>query len=143
MRIDPGGYLGGRILKDRLWFFGSYQPGLRSTERTVTFSNGVVNTFDQDFQVHYGTGNVTGNAGSKLLFRGGANFSPYETERSLPGQDGRTSLTADDDWLRGTNGDRRTYSGSVDYVPGARFVLSGRLGRFLTDEESTASTFPD
>ena len=117
-------------------------PVSDSTERTVTFSNGTVNTFDQDFKVHYGTGNVTGNAGSKLLFRGGANFSPYETERSLPGQDGRTSLTADDDWLRGTTGDRRTYSGSVDYVPGARFVLSGRLGRFLTDEESTTVDFP-
>ena len=37
----PGFFLSGPILKDRLWFFGSYQPGIRSTERTVTFTNGV------------------------------------------------------------------------------------------------------
>jgi len=72
-RIDPGFYLGGPILPDRLWFFGSYQPGIRDTKRTVTFSNGVTDTFPQDFMVNYGTWNVTGNAGAKrrtLCIRG-------------------------------------------------------------------------
>src|SRR5690606_819497 len=118
------------------------QPGIRSTERTVNFSNGVTNTFDQDFQVHYGAVNVTGNVGSKLLYRVGGNFSPYETERSLPSQTGQTSLTDAEDYLRGTKGDRRTYSGSVDYVPTSRLAFSARAGRFLTDEESTGVTFP-
>ena len=63
-------------------------PGIRDTERTVTFSNGVTNTFDQDFRVNYGAFNVTGNAGSKFLFRGGGNFSPFETKRDLPSQTG-------------------------------------------------------
>ena len=83
----PGFSLGGPILRDRLWFFGSYQPGIRDTERTVTFTNGVTNTFDQDFRVHYGTVNVTGNIGSKFLFRVGGNFSPYETEAHAAGAD--------------------------------------------------------
>ena len=86
-RIDPGFSVGGPILKDRLWFFGAYQPGIRSTTRTVNFANGVTESFDQDFNVQYGAVNVTGNIGSKLLFRGGANFSPFETERSLPDAD--------------------------------------------------------
>jgi hypothetical protein len=68
--------------------------GIRNTERTVNFSNGVTNTFDQDFMVHYGDVNLTGNVGSKLLYRAGGNFSPYETERSLPTQTGQTSLTS-------------------------------------------------
>lgn len=136
-RVDPGFFLGGPILRNRLWFFGSYQPGIRSTERTVNFSNGVTNTFDQDFRVDYGTFNVTGNAGSKLLFRAGGNLSPYETERTLPGKDGRTSLTRQEDWLRGEIGRRRTFSGSVDYIPTPALVVSGRVGRFLTDLEST------
>jgi hypothetical protein len=113
-RIDPGVSLGGPIWRSHLWFFGTYQPGIRNTERTVNFTNGVTNTFDQDFRVNYGSFNVTGNAGSKLLFRGGANLAPAETERALPGQDGRTSLTAQSDYLRGTELDRRTFSGSVD-----------------------------
>jgi hypothetical protein len=142
LRIDPGFSLGGPILRDRLWFFGAYQPGIRNTERTVNFSNGETNTFEQDFRVNYGAVNITGNAGSKVLYRVGANFSPYETERSLPSQTGQTSLTDADDYLRGTKGDRRTYSGSVDYIPTSRLAFSARAGRFLTDEESTGVEFP-
>lgn len=142
LRIDPGFSLGGPILTNRLWFFGTYQPGIRNTERTVNFQNGTTDTFEQDFRANYGAFNITGNAGSKLLFRAGANFSPYETERSLPGKTGRTTLTSPDSYLRGTNGDRRTYSGSFDYIPGSRFAISSRFGRFLTDEESTNVTFP-
>ena len=141
-RIDPGFSLGGPILRDRLWFFGSYQPGIRTTERTVNFQNGVTNTFDQDFKVHYGAVNITGNAGSKVLYRVGGNFSPYETERSLPSQTGQTSLTDADDYLRGTKGKRNTFSGSVDYIPSSRLAISARAGRFVTDEESTGVEFP-
>ena len=93
-RLDPGVWLGGPILRDRLWFFGSYQPGLRNNDRTVNFSNGVTNTFNEDFKVQYRTFNVTGNAGSKLLFRGGGNFSPTRAKARCPDKDGRTSLTA-------------------------------------------------
>ena len=141
-RIDPGFYLGGPIFRDRLWFFGSYQPGIRSTERTVTFQTGVTNTFEQDFQVNYATWNVTGNIASKVLFRVGGNYSPYETEKTLPGKSGRTTLDTPDKYLRGFKGQRDTYSGSVDYLPTSNFVVSARLGRFHTDGESTGITFP-
>jgi hypothetical protein len=141
-RVDPGFAIGGPILRDKVWFFGSYQPGIRSTERTVNFSNGVTNTFEQDFQVHYGVVNVTGNAGSKVLWRAGANFSPYEEKGTLPGQTGRTSLTDPEDYVRGTKGTRQTYSGQVDWIPNAKVAVSARGGRFLTDEESTGVEFP-
>ena len=36
-RYDPGLTLGGPILRDRWWFFASYQPGLRTTNRTVNW----------------------------------------------------------------------------------------------------------
>ncbi len=123
-----------------MWFFGSYQPGIRSTTRTVDFSNGVTNSFDQDFRVNYGTANVTGNLSSKVLFRLGANYSPYTTERTLPSQTGRTSLTSQSDYLRGTEGERQTWSGSVDYVPTQRMVFSARFGRFLGDSGRRTST---
>jgi hypothetical protein len=142
-RIDPGVWLGGPILRDRLWFFGSYQPGIRDTKRTVNFTNGVTNTFPQDFKVQYGTANVTGNAGSKLLFRGGANFSPYKQEGTLPDKDGRNSLTSVSDWVRGVEFRREAYSGNVDYVPTSAFIVSGRVGRFVTDQKSLGVTFPD
>lgn len=142
-RWDPGFYLGGPIWKGRLWFWGSYQPGITDTERTVTFQNGVTNTFTQDQRVNYGTGNITGNLGSKLLFRAGANYSPYKTERTLPGKTGRTTLTSPDSYLRGSEGDRNTWSGSVDYVPSQKFVISGRFGHYVTDVRSLNVDFPD
>ncbi|MCL4821920.1 MAG: carboxypeptidase regulatory-like domain-containing protein [Vicinamibacteria bacterium] len=141
-RWDPGFFLGGPILKDKLFFFGSYQPGITKTERTVTFTNGVTNTFPQDTTVDYWAANISGNISSKLLFRFGANFSPYETERSLPGQDGRTTQTSLDNYTRGTKGDRRTFSGSLDWFPTSTFVVSARGGRYLTDAESTGVNFP-
>jgi hypothetical protein len=140
-RVDPGFFLSGPILKDRLWFFGSYQPGVRGTKRTVTFTNGVTNTFPQDFTVNYGTANITGNISSKLLFRAGVNYSPYSTEGTLPGQDGRTSLTSPDQYLRGTDGKRNTFSGSIDWTPTNTFVVSARAGRYRTDAESTGVDF--
>jgi hypothetical protein len=86
--------------------------------------------------------NVTGNAGSKVLYRVGGNFSPYETKRSLPGKAGQTTLTDPSNYLRGTKGDRQTYSGSVDYIATPRLAISGRVGRFLTDLQSTGVEFP-
>jgi outer membrane receptor protein involved in Fe transport len=142
-RWDPGFFLGGPILKDKLFFFGSYQPGITSTTRTVTFTNGVTNSFDQDQRVDYWMGNLSGNISSKLLFRFGANFSPYETEGSLPGQDGRTTQTSPSNYTRGTKGERKTFSGSLDWFPTSTFVVSARGGRYLTDAESTGVNFPD
>jgi len=141
-RVDPGVSLGGPIFRNRLWFFGQYQPGIRNTSRTVTFTDGTTNTFDQDFTVHYGALNVSGNAASKLLFKGGFNVSPYETKGDLPVQTGRTSLTSPDNYLRGTKGSRQTYSGSVDYIPSPHLTISARVGRFLTDSKSTGVEFP-
>jgi hypothetical protein len=142
-RLDPAVSIGGPILRGRLWFYGAYQPGIRDTERTVNFTNGVTNTFKQDYKVNFGTFNVTGNAGSKLLFRGGANFSPYKQEGTLPDKDGRNSLTNTSDWVRGVKFRRETYSGNVDYVPVSNFIVHGHLGRFVSDQESLGVTFPD
>jgi hypothetical protein len=142
MRIDPGFYFSGPVMPGRLWFFGSYQPGIRDTKRTVTFQDGTVETFPQDFRVDYGTFNISGNAGSKVLYKGGFSLSPYEEQKTLPGQNGRTSLTSLDGYLRGTKVDRSAYSGSIDYIPSPKFVMSGRLGRFVTDEKSTGVEFP-
>ncbi len=141
-RWDPGFFLSGPILKDKLFFFGSYQPGITKTTRTVNFTNGVTNSFDRDTTVNYWAANISGNISSKLLFRVGANFSPYETEGTLPGQDGRTSLTDPSQYTRGFKGDRETMSASLDWFPTSTFVVSARGGRYRTDGESTGVNFP-
>ncbi|HSG01942.1 MAG TPA: TonB-dependent receptor, partial [Vicinamibacterales bacterium] len=140
-RIDPGFNVGGPVLPNQVFFFAGYQPGIRNTKRTVNFSNGDVNTFEQDFNVNYGTWNVTYNPGSNLNVKGGATYSDYETKGTLPGQDGRTSLTDPADYTRGTKGWRNTYSGMVDYIPTSNLVISARLGHMRTDSQSTGVNF--
>ena len=50
-RIEPGFALGGPIARNRVWFFGAYQPALTTIERTVdaaTAANPAAATSDQD-----------------------------------------------------------------------------------------------
>ena len=83
-RWDPGFSLGGPILRDKWWFFASYQPGIRTRERTVDWVNGdPTDTYKSDFQVDYATLNTTVNISSSLLLKVGASVSPYTTEGLL------------------------------------------------------------
>jgi hypothetical protein len=143
-RIDPGFFLGGPILRDRLWFFGSYQPGIRETARTVTFVNGVTDTYNQDFNVDYITGNLTANIGSKLLLKAGLSMSPYETEGLLPLIQGQTTVTNQANYAPlGSKGERETYSANADFLMSDSLVFSGRGGYYKTNYEDTGLPFFD
>ena len=61
-RLDPGFVLSGPILRDKWWFFASYQPGIRTTKRTIDWPSYPADTYTQDFQVDYATLNTTVNA---------------------------------------------------------------------------------
>lgn len=141
-RLDPGFFLSGPIVRDRLWFFASYQPGLTDTKQTVNFRNGQTNTFPQKVSVYYGTANLSGNFGSKLFYRIGANYSPAETEKSLPTLTGQTSLTDPSQYLRGRELERNTWSASADFVPSANLVFSARTGLFHRDTTDLNVNFP-
>ena len=142
-RIDPGLYLGGPVLRDRLWFFGSYQPGITDTERTVNFANGVTNTFKQDQTVDYATGNLTALLGSNLSLKAGFSMSPYETEGVFPSRLGNTSNTDPANYRNGTEGDRETYSLTADFTATPNLIFSGRGGYYMTDYRSTGVPFFD
>jgi len=140
-RWDPGIFLGGPILRDRLWFFGSYQPGITNTERTVTFTNGITDTYDTKSTVQYATGNLTSVIGSKLSLKAGFSMSPYENEGTLPARSGRTTTTAQSAYATGFKGERETYSGSADFTATNSLVFSGRAGYFMTDGQDQGIPF--
>jgi hypothetical protein len=143
-RWDPGFYLSGPILRDRLWFFASYQPGLRTTERTVNWPNAPTDVYKQDFQVDYAVANLTANLGSNWLLKLGANISPYETDGLLPGRSGRSGLFEQENYAPlGQKGERETYSLTADWIASDSFVVAGRAGFFHTNVEDTGiPTFP-
>src|SRR5436190_6280177 len=73
-RFEPGGSLGGPVLRDKMWFFGAYQPARTTTKRHVDASTSGIATAvthdqTQKAEVQYLSGNVTNQFGSKLRTR--------------------------------------------------------------------------
>ncbi len=134
-RLEPGFTIAGPIVPDRLWFFASYQPQVEDLSRTVDFTSGEVNTYNRERRYDYGTANVTGNAGSKLFYKVGANFSPYQERGTLPARDGRQNPDAN--FQIDEDRENYSYSGYLDYLPSSSWLMSAKLGTFKYDFAET------
>src|SRR3954470_9327011 len=128
-QIEPSLTFGGPLMKDNLWFYGGYKPQRQSISRTVTFTNGQTGVFPQKFRRDNWVGTLSGQAGSKLLFKASANNSGYQTTNLLPGATGRGNTNplayAPDDKLENWTG-----SGYADYIATPQWFLSAKGGRF-------------
>ena len=136
--LEPGAALGGPIVKDRLWFFGSYQPTKQRIERTVTFLTPqtfpATNTFKQDVDQDNILANINGNLGAKAIFKLSGNITGGETKTpSLPSRSGRDA--ADPSLYAGKKdvSDNSTYSGYFDFIPTQSLYLSARGGHLDTN----------
>src|SRR4051794_17665626 len=141
-QIEPSVTFGGPLAKDNLWFYGGYKPQRQSISRTVTFTNGQTGTFPQKFRRDNFVGTLSGQVGSKLLFKASGNNSGYETTNLLPGATGRGNTNplayAPDDKLENWTG-----SGYADYIATPQWFLSAKGGRFYRNyTQSDVSTDP-
>ena len=129
--VEPTITLGGPIMRDRLWFFGAYSPSTRSTDRTVTFISGPTETINQEFVRQNWAGSLSGNVGSKLLFKASGNNSGYEQTNILPAIEGRGNASRAA--YEGQTIDREnwTYSGYADFIASPEWYLSARGGRYF------------
>jgi hypothetical protein len=132
-RVDAGIGVGGPVLKDKLWFFGSYLPSLERFERSTQFSNGTPVTREQTDKTHYLSANATSQLTNST--RGKIAFNSAKRDiigvlpgRALPGENGTTAATA----LLDTNDIRPNYSVSGDYtwVASDKFVVSAKGGYY-------------
>ncbi|HSO23778.1 MAG TPA: hypothetical protein VLT81_12765, partial [Chondromyces sp.] len=134
VRYDPGFVLGGPIFKDSLWFFGSYQPGFRTTKRTVDWVSYTPDTYTQDYQVDFVTLNLTANLWSNILVKVGLNNAPYTEDGTLPNRDGRADLPDQENYAPlGEEGERNTYFANLDWIVNDSFVVSARGGFYHTN----------
>ena len=136
-RVEPMFSLGGPIVRDRVWFFGAYQPALTTTQRVVnptTAVNPDAGNFDQEQkrQVQYATGNITAQFSNNLRGRFAFNNSWSKTKGLLPSLAG-TDLTSTNYGIDSTF-PTWTASGNVDWIASPNFFVGFRSGYYLADQ---------
>jgi hypothetical protein len=89
----PTASLGGRIIKDRLWFFGNYSPQILEQTVETTFYTNVpaatrtvtkVDTYHQKQHLQYAFGRLDAQPFSKLRLNGSYLWNPVITKGTLP-----------------------------------------------------------
>lgn len=131
-QFEPGGLIGGPIVRDRLWFFAGYNPSLISSTRTPV---GATRSFAQDQTVNYLTANVKGNVGSRFLYKLGGSNTSQKVEGILPAQDNTTPATANLGIT--TKIPTTSYSAYADFLPSNNFYVTGRAGYYNTDYKTS------
>jgi len=130
--LEPGFALGGPIAQDKAWFYVGYNPAIQTTTRHPDRTS---STFDQDQTSQFFAGNIKGNVGSQFLYKFSANLSPRTQKGQLPAVDGSTPANAD--LTVDTKFPTESYSAYGDYIPTDNFYLSGRLGYFEYDTQTS------
>ncbi|MEW5982416.1 MAG: carboxypeptidase regulatory-like domain-containing protein [Acidobacteriota bacterium] len=136
-RFEPGIAVGGPLVKDKMWFFGAYQPALTTTKRTVnptTSGNPNANTFndvEQKNAVQYLTANSTTQIGSKIRTRISYNNSWSKRTGLLPSQSGTDLLITKYDIDR--TFPNWSLSGNLDWVTTPNLYFGFRGGYYMSD----------
>ncbi len=135
-RYEPGFAIGGPIVKDKMWFFGAYQPAITHYERTVdasTANNPAASSSNtkQDQKVQYITANQTSQISNNIRTRVAFNNSWQKNEGVLATPNGLDP--AGTDYSKGTKFPNWALSGDLNYVVTPKFVLGFRGGYYKSD----------
>ena len=145
-RYEVGFSLGGYIVKDRLWFFGSFLPVIRTYDRNVTFLSPAGATGDYTQKRHNWNFQTKITAQPASFMRVGASFvnNFYKYRGNLPNRAG-TSNYNDPNWaIYGYDYPNWTASAFVDLTIGSNLMVNIRGGKFhydIKNQQVTAATF--
>lgn len=132
-RWEVGFSIGGYILKDKLWFFGSFLPVFRNTTRTVEWFTGEpASSHTEKYTWYNYLAKMTFQPFSGLRLVGTLinNTSTYTGD--LPDRDGRGDPAFTYDKV-GFNYPNWTGTLSADMVVGKNLFITARGGYFMTD----------
>jgi hypothetical protein len=140
--IEPGISVGGPIWKDKIWFFGGFEPYVNTLARTVNFGNPTGSQyFTQDRQTYFTTFRIDAALTSKIRVFGSWLYQyARETGDSLPGADPTESSylnTSTEEPLTqfahgiGWSAPNATYNFGADVTLTPRLVATTRYGYFF------------
>jgi len=144
----PTATLGGPILKDKLWFFGSYTPQYFTRTRSIEY-------FDQDTGVslgevsykakqtnHYAYARLDAQPFDKLRLTGDYTWNPIEQDGLLPAfttlydfAEGDTPYTPQSFAERGGRQNAQSVTGQGTWFPTNHFILNARGGHYFLNEK--------
>ena len=146
-RYDVGGSLGGYLIKDRIWFFGSYMPWFAETNRTVGFIDGdgrvfETRTYKQEQQAHNIAAKLSSQLTEKLRLSGSFSSDWNKTVGELPGYVG----TGNPDGFKDDRGNKfpgYVAAGSVDYLVTDSMYLNAKFGFHQVDQGAIGQVISD
>ncbi len=132
--FQPGLSLGGFIIKDKLWFFGAFQP--RFTKRIRPASHiegeGFSGSYEQKRTTLAGSLKLTGQIANNLRLSLSGSLDNYKREGDLPAFDGRDNPEKEFDTF-GWEYPAFTMGGSLDYTLGNNLLISASGGYYKSD----------
>jgi hypothetical protein len=140
VRNEPGFALGGPIARNRMWFFGAYQPSLTTIDRTVNSSTAVnpsaaSSQTTQKQTVHYLTGNITSQLSNSTRLRIAYNNSTSKTEGLLASLNGLDP--AGTPYGKISDFPNQTISGNLDWVASSKLLFGIRGGYYSSDQQDS------
>ncbi len=139
----PSASLGGPIVKDRLWFFGSYNIQNYDITRDVSYPDGTTQSYTRNERRDYGFLRLDGQIGNKLNLTGSYTFNPLRVHGDLPDFTGLATSLPNSGPLVGsqfidTQGGRRAssiYNVAGTYTPSNNWIISARFGQSYLNEK--------
>lgn len=149
----PTASLGGPILKDRLWFFGSYTPQIFTRDRTIPYRTGLApETYRSKQKNEYAFARLDAQPLSSLRLTGTFTYNPIIQEGELPGVTTQfdTRLPSGNgltgvDYQRQLGGrqNAKNATGQIVWTPTNNLVLNVRGGHnFLNSKLGTYGREP-
>ena len=157
----PSGSLGGPILKDRIWFFGSYTPQIFTRTRTINYLNpttrvptGVSETYNAKTTYNYMFARIDAQPFSRLRLTSAYTYNPLSTRGSIPAYSSAIDTVLPNNGLptnnpgylqgaafndqTGGRNNSQSITGQAVYTPLNNIVLSFRGGHYFLNEKSAS-----
>lgn len=141
---DVGGSLGGPIVRDKLFFFGSWSPRYTRASQSYTFSGGDTDTISREQTFNSAFGKVNYDPTSRLRSSVSVLWTPTTSEGTLTAYDAfapntvsSSSASNQPQKQRGFESPQRSYSGTLDFTLDNTSLLSVRGGYFDDNYKDT------